>query len=113
MGAGWVLFAGAAWAGGCAPPAERGFDSPGPVARLLAVSDAAAARDRSKVPNLIESLEHPDPAVRFLAAATLRDITGETMGYRPHDPEPERAKAVERWREWWRTQGPAAALPKE
>lgn len=100
-GLGSFLLLAAALPAGCAPAADRSFDSRDPVARMSAIADTAAAGDRTKIPELIGSLDHSDPAVRFMAAATLRELTGETMGYRPQDPEPLRDAAIARWESWY------------
>ena len=90
--------------GGCnlfgPPMSEQGFDSPEPGARLYAIEKAAKENDLTKLPELIDSLEHEDPAVRLLAAGTLRRMTGQDLGFEASGPSAERAAAVGRWREW-------------
>lgn len=83
------------------------FDSPDPYARALAIEDAARQRDRNAIPDLIESLDSDDPAVRFAAIGALERITGQTYGYRPYDPEWERQAAVDQWVSEYRNQGEA------
>jgi len=86
--------------GGCAPPAsEGGFDSPTPGAKLYAIMDAARRGDRSAIPQLVEQLNSDDPLVRFAAAQTLEELTGETYGYDYADDPVQRRRAIGKWRE--------------
>jgi hypothetical protein len=84
------------------PASEQGFDSPDPAARLYAIERAARENDLTKFPELVDSLEHEDPAVRLLAIATLRRMTNQDLGYDASGTPGERAAAVARWREWVR-----------
>lgn len=90
--------------GGCnlfGPPAEEGdFNAPDPSSKLYAISRAGQSRDSTKIPQLIECLDDDDPAVRFLAIGALQTITNQTLDYDYGAPEPERAKAQQRWRVW-------------
>lgn len=95
---------------GCSSP-PGGFHSPEPAARLDAIFDADRARDRTAIPDLIESLSHDDPLVRMAAINALKDITGETRGYRYWDAEDERRKAAEAWVDWYRQTAPAKPAP--
>lgn len=52
------------------------------------------------MPLLVDRLEDEDEAVRFFAIIALDKITGERLGYDYAQPAAERAKAVERWREY-------------
>lgn len=82
----------------CGPAATKGgFDSPNPAAKMYAIEQAARAGDRSAIRSIVEQLESDDPAVRCLAIATLKRLTGETFGYRDFDPPEQRRAAVERW----------------
>lgn len=90
----------------CGPPAiTGGFDSPQPAARIFATRRVAAETDPAKIrhamPGLIQNLTSDDPAVRLLSAEALRELTGETYGYRYFDPEWLRTPAVDRWRDAW------------
>lgn len=85
------------WAG-CAPPAsEGGFDSPSPGAKLYAILDAARTNDHSAIPQLVEQLDSDDPVVRMAAIDTLKQLTGETFGYRYYDDTWTRREAIRRW----------------
>jgi hypothetical protein len=79
-----------------------GFDSPNPGAKLDAITDTAAAEDRSHVKDLIECLDSDDPAVRMVSILTLERLTGQTLGYDFAAPEWEREPAVRSWVEWYR-----------
>jgi len=85
---------------GCGASVAPSFDDPTPEARIGALERAAASNDRSSVPRCVENLSADDAAVRMAAAAALRRITGETLGYRFDAPAADRAAAIERWREW-------------
>lgn len=87
---------------GCSSP-PGGLSSPVPSERLSAA--AAAARDQrtSAVPELIPLLSSDDPAVRLAAIRALEKLTGQTLGYRHYDPDSLRAQAIERWRDWSRS----------
>jgi hypothetical protein len=62
--------------------------------------DAAAAKDRSAVPGLVERLDSQDGGERLLAITALERITGERLGYDHAGPAAERAAAVARWQRW-------------
>ena len=103
----WILtVAGLTTLAGCGgPPAasEGGFDSADPASRLYAIRRAGGQRDVAAVPDLIESLESDDPAVRMLAIAALQRITGTRMGYDPYALPAARQDAVDAWLEAWRS----------
>lgn len=98
---------------GCVPPVPGGIDSPDPNRRLLAIADAGASRDASKVPQLIEQLESNDAAARLLAIRSLEAITGQTHGYDYTDSDWERAEAVRRWRDWLEAAPQPGQWPEE
>lgn len=89
---------------GCAsaPPASRGSlisDNPGEV--LYAVRRAGAADNASPrtIRQLVELLEHDDPAVRMMTINALERLTGRTdrYGYDPYADPATRGPAVARW----------------
>jgi len=84
----------------CVPSTPQGFDSPDPISRLSAISDAGSTRDERAIPDLVEQLESADPGARLLAIRSLERITGQTLGYHHADPWWARAAAVRRWRRW-------------
>lgn len=85
---------------GCIPSTPKGFDSPDPTSRLLAITDAASSNDTAAIPELIEQLESNDPAARMLAIRALESLTGTTLGYDHASPWWERTAAVRRWEQW-------------
>jgi hypothetical protein len=85
--------------GSCGPAAiDGGFDSANPAAKMYAIEHAARDGDQSAIPDIVEQLDSDDPAVRSLAIAALKRITGQTFGYRDFDPPSQRREAIERWR---------------
>lgn len=82
----------------CAPRASEGdFDSDNPASKLYAVRAAGESGDVSRVPRLVELLDHDDPAVRMMTINALERLTGERMGYNPYDPPHDRQEAIARW----------------
>ena len=82
----------------CGPKASQGdFDSDNPAAKLYAIRQAGEAKDRSKIPRLVEQLDSDDESVRMMSIAALDRITGERLGYNAFDPPEERQPAVRRW----------------
>ena len=90
---------------GCSGPAawRGGFDSPDPASRLYAIVRAGDQQQQAAVPDLIESLESDDPAVRMMSIGALHRITGTRLGYSPYGPPAERQQAVDAWVEAWRS----------
>jgi len=84
--------------------------SPLPQERFQAVLWLAQHGSEKVLPDLIVALMDEDPSVRWAAFETLRERTGETLGYRPGDPEGRRFEAARRWEEWWKERqgGPAS-----
>ena len=82
----------------CGPPAiEGGFDSGNPAAKIYAIEHAARDHDRSAIPHIVAQLDSDDPAVRSVAIAALKRMTGKTYGYRDYDPAFLRQEAIDRW----------------
>lgn len=88
---------------GCIPPSPRGFDSPDPIQRMAAITEAGMSEDESAIPDLIRMLESTDPGARLLAIRSLERLTGQTLGYDYAAPMWERSRAVEQWKAWART----------
>ena len=57
---------------------------------------------RIGIPALIKGLESDEVFVREAAIEALGEVTGRTLMYHHDDPPERRARAVERWREWWK-----------
>jgi hypothetical protein len=73
------------------------------AATRAAAADAAGERRLDVLgQRLIEMLDDPDLRVRHASVVALRKTTGEFLGYRPDDPERERAEATLEWQEYWR-----------
>ncbi len=82
----------------CGPSAtEGGFDAPNPAARSVALERAVRTGDLSAVPKIVQLLDSDDPAIRMLAIDALQRLTGETYGYRHHDPSYVRQAAIQQW----------------
>lgn len=94
----------AALAGGvlasCTPKGPGGLDSPLAQDRLEAAVDAAERHDAASVPQLVILLGSDDPAVRMVAIHSLREITGQDLGYDFAGSELERQAAIDCWDNW-------------
>lgn len=53
------------------------------------------------IPALIDALEDSEASVREAAVVSLREISGRDFRFDPTAKEPERAKRVKAWRDWW------------
>jgi hypothetical protein len=85
---------------GCSPATDRGgFHSDNPGTKLYAIRDAGRSRDGAAVRDLVEQLDHDDPAVRMLAIQALQRITGTRLGYNPYSQPADREQAIERWKQ--------------
>lgn len=85
----------------CAGPREPvTLRSDDPAIKIRAIAAAVRDSDRAAVPQLIGELESDDPAIRFYAIGALQRLTGQTLGYHYFADETERARAVQRWRDW-------------
>ncbi len=60
---------------------------------------------RHRLEWLIDALMHESTDVRRDAAVELRSLTREYFGYSEDLPDRERARAQQRWRDWWLTEG--------
>ncbi len=89
---------------------DQALTDPRPSERVAAVSVVGRGRDRSHVPDLIDMLDDPDPAVRLTAGATLRDLTGFDTGYQPWADVVVRRAHVQAWRRWWVGETPRPVL---
>lgn len=101
---------------GCTSAREQlyaNFQNEDPSVRMQAISQAGKLKDSGSLPYLVDRLTDSERDVRFLAILALERITGETMGYRYYKPSQERAKAVQRWRQWLARQGGQASTDQE
>ena len=76
------------------------LESQDPAVRIRAIKWAGDNRIRPAVPQLVDSLQSDDEAVRFYAVEALRRVTGTDRGYDYKTPPHRRAAAVKRWREF-------------
>ncbi len=83
------------------PPRQASFNSIDPVERIMAIKEAAHSRDTSAIPDLIRQLDSQDAAIRMLTISTLRDLTGQDLGFDPTARVADREAAVARWHAWW------------
>jgi len=98
-----ALVAPAVWLAGCSPPVDARFESPDPQGRTMALARAAERRSEAAedLRQMIALLDSADPAQRMLSIRALERATGQTLGYRHYEAEPERLAAQERWAAWW------------
>ncbi|HVP62615.1 MAG TPA: FrgA protein [Myxococcaceae bacterium] len=57
----------------------------------------AENKGRRRVQWLLAALRNPEPWLRSVAAEELAGALGNTLGYSPDSPEPERTAAIARW----------------
>jgi hypothetical protein len=62
---------------------------------------------KSRIEWLIDSLMHDVADIRRAAGDELKSLTKEYFGYYDDLPKKERARAQQRYREWWDSQGKA------
>jgi HEAT repeat protein len=99
--AGWVSLSGH-------PPSEAPLEPASVPWETLAEGDGVLLDcfwglfffPRSVAPRLVGLLSAPEPKVARLSFEVLREMAGRTFGYFPGAPEEDRARAIERWREW-------------
>lgn len=110
----WCVVGGLALAlMGCSlPPQQPDFSSVDPIERSLALEAAARGNQSVNLRNVIQELESSDPAVRLFAIATLRNLTGQDLGYNPGDAESARTEAINRWWKWLESQPPPPMNPE-
>jgi hypothetical protein len=96
-----VVLLGVVWLLGChSSRADRTqITSPYPLDRVRAAVRCAEAGDPDAVDLLIELLDDPDRGVRMYSILALKRLCGTDHGYHYYAPEPERAAAIERWRQ--------------
>ena len=88
---------------GCAPPKAKyptAFNSQRPDHRIWAIQRAGERRDREAAGILVDRLGDDDEAVRLYAILALERISGTRLGYNYRAPEPERVRAMARWRQY-------------
>ncbi len=104
-------------AAGCQPSppgTSEMLDSSAGVERMRAVTRLSNEHRWTNIPVFIHHLEDPDVSVRWAAVQALTTQVGTDLGFRASDPPEPRAAAVQRWQQWWQTegsQGPQARRP--
>ncbi|MHC4482402.1 MAG: HEAT repeat domain-containing protein [Planctomycetota bacterium] len=81
------------------------LESPNPAVRVMAIKWAGDNKVSSAVPQLVDLLQDEDGSVRFYAIEGLRRITGTDNGYDYKADPQQRVAAVERWREYLKSNG--------
>ncbi len=66
---------------------------------------------RHRVEWMIDALTHDSQEIRHAAGEELKQTTREYFGYYDDLPRPERARAQQRYREWWEARGRAIFAP--
>ena len=90
---------------GCTHPREpKTVTNPNPVGKIPGDVIAVKEHDLSAVPQLITDLQSDDAAVRLYAIHALHKLTGQNLGYRYYDSDENRAAAVQRWQQWYKSQ---------
>ena len=87
---------------GIAPKTFQNVTDPAPIVRARSVGLSQGLPESKVVPALLDRLEDKDPVVRLAAAEELRQGTGRNFGFVPWASETDRARAVTRWRDWWK-----------
>ena len=78
--------------------------APEPESRIPGIKRAGDSHDRSALPQLVESLNDDDPAVRLFAIAALEKFSKDRFGYEYYLDEDGRKPALDRWRDWLKQQ---------
>lgn len=94
------------------PPLTGRLDDDNASVRIVAAQSLAKLGETEGVPVLIRALEqddvmigHPPELTSDYAVQVLRNLSGENFGFDSSAPAYERARAVERWEEWWEERG--------
>jgi hypothetical protein len=86
---------------------------PAPIVRARAVGLDDKQPEWVAIPAMIERLNDPDRVVRMTANDGLKERTRRDFGFVAWASAEERAKAVDRWRGWWKDRQAQAAYPKD
>lgn len=73
--------------------------------RRAAALACAMKEDKTRIPDLINLLQDPEPSVLRAAHAALKSLSGKDFGPGADANQEERRKAYVAWKEWWNTQG--------
>jgi hypothetical protein len=80
---------------------------PSAEVRRAAALACAMKADKTFTTDLITLLEDPQPAVYAAAHAALKPLTGKDFGPALNANPADRAVAIAKWKEWWKSQGGA------
>ena len=106
----WFWIVTILWLSGCKGPFDHkiglsDLENPNPAVRIMAIKWAGDNKVSSAIPRLVDFLHDEDSSVRFFAIEALQRITGTDNGY-DYKARPQlRAEAVERWREFIKSNG--------
>jgi hypothetical protein len=84
--------------GGCFRPERASIYSSDPSLKIPAIK--TADDDKKAIYQMVKDLDSDDPAVRFFTINKLKEITGNTFGYRYYDDEIRRKPALKLWQDW-------------
>ena len=70
-----------------------------PLDQVAATVWLAEAGDPEAVHTLVNLLQARDSTVRMYAILALERLSGQDYGYKYYEPEPDRIRAVQRWRD--------------
>jgi hypothetical protein len=73
-------------------------------AKIPGIKRAGLSHDRAALPQLVESLNDDDPAVRMFAIVSLEKFSRDRFGYEYYLDEEQRKPSIARWREWLKEQ---------
>ena len=85
--------------GGCAKPDKPSIYSADPSLKIPALK-SEDLRDTKALSQMVKDLDSDDPAVRFYTINKLKEITGNTFGYRYYDDEMRRSPSLKKWQQW-------------
>src|SRR5262249_47247462 len=85
--------------GGCSKPDKPSIYSPDPSLKIPALK-SEDLHDTKALRQMVKDLDSDDPAVRFYTINRLKEITGNTFGYRYYDDEVRRKPALKKWQQW-------------
>jgi hypothetical protein len=86
-------------AAGCSKPDKPSIYSPDPSLKIPALK-SETLHDAKALRQMVRDLDSDDPAVRFYTIEKLRELTGNTLGYRYYDDELRRKPALKNWQHW-------------
>jgi hypothetical protein len=72
--------------------------------RRAAALACAMKEDKAFIPDLIDLLEDNERPVSYAAYAALKELAGKDFGPVPNATPTDRAAAVAKWKEWWKSQ---------